>query len=204
MEDGIYFSVYSWLWDSCPCAGKVLQSRGSSPLPCLLRPRCHLRDNMRLYLFPLFSLLSSGLSQNSSTGYGNSDATVPISRVGEAPSLHKGVTFGVPWPRGEYPADETSFELLSSAGESVQAASWVTGYWPDGSVKWSAHAVAPSNDSVDNGFSVRPVAGDKSSSQQAGTLVVEESGESIQVNTGALSVAFASKSGFLLPAQAIH
>ncbi|WP_117214784.1 Tat pathway signal sequence domain protein [Allorhizocola rhizosphaerae] len=48
-----------------------------------------------------------------------------------------GVTWGVPWPRGAVPFD-SSFGL-----GDVPVQSWVTATWPDGSVKWSAHAIGP-------------------------------------------------------------
>ncbi|TDU83429.1 hypothetical protein EV138_5893 [Kribbella voronezhensis] len=50
----------------------------------------------------------------------------------------QGVTCGVPWPRGTVVADST-FALAD--GTALQ--SWVTATWPDGSVKWSAHAIGP-------------------------------------------------------------
>jgi hypothetical protein len=50
-----------------------------------------------------------------------------------------GVTWGMPWPRGTVPAG-TPF------GADVPVQSWVTASWPDGSVKWSAHAVAATDD----------------------------------------------------------
>lgn len=54
---------------------------------------------------------------------------------GEAPAHCDGATFGVPWPRGTVKAN-TAFRL----GE-VPVQSWPLAYWPDGSLKWSAHAV---------------------------------------------------------------
>lgn len=59
----------------------------------------------------------------------------------KAPSYLCGTTLGVPWPRGVVEAGQ-SFQLTSSEG-AVALQSWPLAYWPDGSVKWSAHAVAP-------------------------------------------------------------
>ncbi|MFI6511503.1 Tat pathway signal sequence domain protein [Streptosporangium sp. NPDC050855] len=56
----------------------------------------------------------------------------------------QGVTWGVPWPRGTVAAG-TGFALRD--GTPVQ--SWVTATWPDGSVKWSAHAIGPQSDPSD-------------------------------------------------------
>ncbi|MCK2216544.1 Tat pathway signal sequence domain protein [Actinomadura sp. ATCC 31491] len=51
----------------------------------------------------------------------------------------QGVTWGVPWPRGAV-APGTPFALSDDAGRAVPVQSWATATWPDGSVKWSAHA----------------------------------------------------------------
>ncbi|MEU4516472.1 Tat pathway signal sequence domain protein [Nonomuraea wenchangensis] len=53
----------------------------------------------------------------------------------------QGVTWGVPWPRGTV-ARGTPFALSDDAGREVPVQSWVSATWPDGSVKWSAHAAA--------------------------------------------------------------
>ncbi|MEV4166132.1 Tat pathway signal sequence domain protein [Nonomuraea dietziae] len=50
----------------------------------------------------------------------------------------QGVTWGVPWPRGAVGSHEP---FAMADGTPVQ--SWVTATWPDGSVKWSAHAIGP-------------------------------------------------------------
>ncbi|MEZ4699165.1 MAG: hypothetical protein R2834_02455 [Rhodothermales bacterium] len=59
---------------------------------------------------------------------------------GDAPAAFAGATWGVPWPRGAHPAD-TSFALESEAGAGVPVQSWPTAFWPDGSLKWTAHAI---------------------------------------------------------------
>jgi len=51
----------------------------------------------------------------------------------------QGISWGVPWPRGTV-AEGTSFALAD--GTPVQ--SWTTATWPDGSIKWSAHAIGSS------------------------------------------------------------
>ncbi|KAB8195130.1 Tat pathway signal sequence domain protein [Nonomuraea phyllanthi] len=52
----------------------------------------------------------------------------------------EGVTWGVPWPRGAVGRD-APFALADAEGREVPVQSWVTATWPDGSVKWSAHAI---------------------------------------------------------------
>jgi len=50
-------------------------------------------------------------------------------------------TWGTPWPKGAVPANQ-SFALKSADDADVPLQSWPTAYWPDGSLKWSAHAIA--------------------------------------------------------------
>ncbi|MFD8496688.1 Tat pathway signal sequence domain protein [Amycolatopsis sp. NPDC059657] len=59
---------------------------------------------------------------------------------GRPPGEPVGVTWGVPWPKGRIQPGQ-SFGLRTSGGVEVPVQSWPIGYWPDGSLKWSAHAV---------------------------------------------------------------
>lgn len=75
-----------------------------------------------------------------------------------APGQVEGVTFGVPWPRGALKKD-TAFKLGDLAVQS-----WPLATWPDGSLKWSAHAVAATDKLVASyaltpGVPVAPAAG---------------------------------------------
>ncbi|OEJ62048.1 Tat pathway signal sequence domain protein [Streptomyces agglomeratus] len=58
--------------------------------------------------------------------------------LGAAP----GSTLGVPWPKGAYAPDQT-FALTTADGRAVPVQSWPLAHWPDGSLKWTAHAVGP-------------------------------------------------------------
>jgi hypothetical protein len=57
------------------------------------------------------------------------------------PALMTGTTFGVPWPRGACRKDQ-AFVLSGDDGD-IASQSWPTAYWPDGSLKWTAHALPP-------------------------------------------------------------
>jgi hypothetical protein len=58
-----------------------------------------------------------------------------------APPAPSGSTWGVPWPRGQV-AKGTSFALATADGTPVPVQSWPLAYWPDGSLKWTGHAVS--------------------------------------------------------------
>lgn len=47
-------------------------------------------------------------------------------------------TFGGYWAKGEAPAN-TAFSLTDTAGDPIPVQSKPMAYWPDGSIKWSAH-----------------------------------------------------------------
>jgi hypothetical protein len=59
---------------------------------------------------------------------------------GTPPAYHEGQTWGVPWPRGTKRA-RTSFALRDGDGRPIAVQSWATATWPDGSIKWTAHAI---------------------------------------------------------------
>lgn len=89
-----------------------------------------------------------------------------------------GVTWGVPWPRGQI-GTGTGFALRSAAGE-VPVQSWVTATWPDGSVKWTAHAIGPQPDPASE-YELAP----GQPAQATGLRLVV--GDDITVHTGAVT-----------------
>ena len=59
---------------------------------------------------------------------------------GEQANYKPGTTWGKAWAQGELAAKQ-NLKLVNEQGESIPLQSWTTAYWPDGSVKWTAHAV---------------------------------------------------------------
>ncbi|KAF2023176.1 hypothetical protein EK21DRAFT_95122 [Setomelanomma holmii] len=104
------------------------------------------------------------------------------------PKYLSGVTFGLPWPRGQHQAN-TTFD----AGQA-QLQSWATAYWPDGSLKWTGHAlgatenppaeytITPSNPGTMNASRLRR--------QSTGSVQVHDDGEEVAVSTGKITVTF--------------
>ncbi|MDP0499947.1 MAG: twin-arginine translocation signal domain-containing protein [Verrucomicrobiota bacterium JB022] len=68
------------------------------------------------------------------------------------PKLHAGTTWGLAWPRGQHRPD-ASFAVKGDSGQAVPVQTWPTAYWPDGSVKWTAHAI-PGGDKPASEYSV--------------------------------------------------
>ncbi|HRE82904.1 MAG TPA: Tat pathway signal sequence domain protein, partial [Opitutaceae bacterium] len=61
---------------------------------------------------------------------------------GATTARHEGVTWGMPWRRGEQAAG-SAFALMGEDGRSVPVQSWPLATWPDGSLKWTAHTMPP-------------------------------------------------------------
>ncbi len=58
---------------------------------------------------------------------------------GKAPILPGAVTWGMPWPKGAV-TKNTHFALQQTSGIQLPLQSWPLAFWPDGSLKWTAHA----------------------------------------------------------------
>ncbi|MFJ9563038.1 Tat pathway signal sequence domain protein [Streptomyces fuscichromogenes] len=95
--------------------------------------------------------------------------------LGAAP----GSTVGVPWPMGAFQEDQT-FALTDEDGKDVPVQSWPLAYWPDGSLKWTAHATGSGNGKL------TLAAGDPVAPAQR--VTVDRHGGTIDVSTGVISV----------------
>ncbi|MEW2556986.1 Tat pathway signal sequence domain protein, partial [Streptomyces zhihengii] len=103
--------------------------------------------------------------------------------LGAAP----GTTLGVPWPKGAYPGNQ-KFALSTADGKQVPVQSWPLAQWPDGSLKWSAHAVGP--ESTADTFTL--TAGEPAA--PARRITVGRDGGTVTVDTGVI-VARLGRSG---------
>jgi hypothetical protein len=64
----------------------------------------------------------------------------------EAGAAAGGAAWGVPWPKGKLPA-HTPLALTTRDGAPVAVQSWPLAYWPDGSLKWTGHAIGAGGES---------------------------------------------------------
>ena len=102
---------------------------------------------------------------------------------GDAPQAFGGSTCGVAWPRGAIKKDQP-LQLKSADGESVPVQTWPLAHWPDGSVKWTAHALAAAagDSSPPKTFVLTPgtpAAPDK-------PITLRETDDAIEIDTGVL------------------
>ncbi|URN11578.1 Tat pathway signal sequence domain protein [Streptomyces radiopugnans] len=128
------------------------------------------------------------------TGTKGADGPVEITwledgGLGEAP----GNTFGVPWPMGALKAS-TPFSLGAADGTAVPVQTWPTAYWPDGTLKWTAHAVGPE---AGNAASYRLTPGDAPAAP-ARALTVTRKGGDVVVDTGTVTARIGGDGGSLV------
>ncbi|KXX80205.1 Uncharacterized protein YetA [Madurella mycetomatis] len=117
----------------------------------------------------------------------NTSSSVKVNWIGDPPTQNLGTTFGLPWPQGKYQPDEVDFKLLDG---QTPLQSWVTGYWRDGSIKWSAHAI-PKTDGVADEYTVvaTPITKGKTK-RQATNMSLKDGDSEVTVDTGKVAVTF--------------
>ncbi|OCT15751.1 hypothetical protein A8709_15920 [Paenibacillus pectinilyticus] len=107
------------------------------------------------------------------------NSTIKLRWLHEEATRPVGMTWGIPWREGELSRDE-SLQLKSVNGLStVPMQSWPTAFWPDGSVKWSAHAAA-----VHPGEHTGFVVGKGERTDAIQRVLVTETAETIILDTG--------------------
>lgn len=106
--------------------------------------------------------------------------SVELSWLEGRPGLMTGATFGVPWPRGALRKDQ-AFVLSGDEGD-LPCQSWPTAYWPDGSLKWTAHAL-PAMDAAPGKLRLRPGSTGAKGGKQ---LTVKESPDAVVIDTGVI------------------
>jgi len=108
---------------------------------------------------------------------------------GEPPACAAGTTWGVPWARGELAREET-FALRAADGGAVPVQSWPTAFWPDGSVKWTAHAASFAGGGAGADFALErcssPVASPAAMKSGGAVVAVADGDGDIEVDTGAI------------------
>jgi hypothetical protein len=109
---------------------------------------------------------------------------------GAPPARFEGATLGVPWPRGtlRMPADKRLNLSLGANGPAMQ--SWPLAWWPDGSLKWTGHAIA--GGAVADGWNLAPGA------PARGTISVRQSAGGAQVTAGELAWVVPGSGEFLV------
>jgi hypothetical protein len=82
----------------------------------------------------------------------------------------QGITWGTPWPRGAQ-RSARHFSLRAPDGRRHSLQSWPLAWWPDGSLKFTAHALPPQAGLGDGPFEVIPQRGET----PAASITIRES-----------------------------
>ncbi|MDN3264648.1 Tat pathway signal sequence domain protein [Streptomyces sp. CSDS2] len=98
--------------------------------------------------------------------------------LGAAP----GTTVGVPWPMGAHRPDQ-SFAVTDADGGHVPVQTWPLAYWPDGSLKWTAHAVATGTGTGTGKLTLTT----GTPAEPARKVTVDSGGGTIDVSTGVIT-----------------
>ncbi|KAI0030551.1 hypothetical protein K488DRAFT_79570 [Vararia minispora EC-137] len=111
---------------------------------------------------------------------------------GAAPSTTLvGSAFGVPWTQGAIDKT-TALAATASNGSGIPLQSWPLAYWPDGSLKWTGHALAVT-EGLTNKFTVAP----GTPAEPTDEVTVTDANGQIRVTTGSFTAVF-NKSGSTL------
>jgi hypothetical protein len=116
---------------------------------------------------------------------------------GTVPALNPGATWGMPWPRGAV-ANGTAFALRNASGKSLPVQSWPTAFWPDGSLKWTAHAV-PAGIEITDGLALAP---GQTPAAPAQPVTVHDAAGGVVVDTGVIRATIAKSGATLIRAIA--
>jgi len=111
---------------------------------------------------------------------------------GVTPLFHTGTAFGVPWAKGLHPKG-TEFAATDARGQSIPVQTWVTATWPDGSVKWTGHALSGDAATSD---SIR-IAPGKPAVAPA-TIRVQKTSEQLLIDTGKIRCTLSNKGETLI------
>jgi len=106
--------------------------------------------------------------------------------------LQQGTAFGVPWPMGTYPQG-TEFTLRTGSGEAIPLQSWKTAIWPDGSLKWTGHALAPGTFDGER-FEILP----GKSVSHSSPVSVQQGADAVLVDTGVIQCRLSIKGEALI------
>ena len=90
----------------------------------------------------LFGLLSLAALLPGAALAADSASTVTLNWLGGTPpATGTGVSWGVPWPKGTVHLRDP-IVLKGADGKELRLQTWPLAYWPDGSLKWTGHAIS--------------------------------------------------------------
>ncbi|BFM05138.1 hypothetical protein [Halioxenophilus aromaticivorans] len=121
--------------------------------------------------------------------------------------LNRGAVWGMPWAQGELDT-EHALMLINESGKPAPMQTWPMAYWPDGSVKWTGHAVCKAAD-LGPHFSIRRGSALSSMKELSNTdpsktepskteLSIHSSADQLVVNTGSIQASIPKQGNFII------
>ena len=109
-----------------------------------------------------------------------------------------GVSWGMPFARGTVKKDH-SFSLTNAEGRTLPVQSWITAYWPDGSIKWGGFATVAGTKDGALSLSVNSA----KATENKTTMVTESTG-GVTINTGELRCVLRKTGKYLIDSLIIE
>ncbi|MFI6762422.1 hypothetical protein ACIBF5_25130 [Micromonospora sp. NPDC050417] len=147
------------------------------------------------------ALAAPGAAQAAPETGGGTTEAAPVAAVVPGPAKLRwldgpptssiGATFGVPWPRGGH---QPGTEFWARVGhDAVPLDSWPLAYWPDGTLKWTGHAIG-ANAALTDELEIhrgRPT-------KPPRRIAVTETSAWLEVNTGVIRTRVMKSGNFLI------
>jgi len=118
---------------------------------------------------------------------------------GRAPTINPGATWGMPWPRGKHKHSVPDFCVREAGGGLIPLQSWPLAFWPDGSLKWTAHAL-PVN--AEPGPGPWEVVATRKPVEPEARITVKEDTAAVDVDTGPLTCRINRTGRFIIDSMA--
>lgn len=121
------------------------------------------------------------------------ESSVQLAWLGKTtPYKLPGVTWGLPWPQGQWKSS-TPFAVKDEDGHAVAVDTWPLAFWPDGSLKWTAHALA-TQEKTSKTYTVIP----NHATESPEGILVGHTTATINVDTGVLQATFPKEGQIML------
>ena len=120
---------------------------------------------------------------------------------GTAPATPVGVSWGVPWPKGVVQAN-TPMRLATASGTRVDVQTWPVAFWPDGSVKWSGHAITATA-GLAGPLTLTPTPGVEEERNRAVEIKYVDDADAFTIDTGAVRARIAKKGATVIESLTI-
>ena len=103
------------------------------------------------------------------------------------PSVDVGVTWGIPWKKGEMGRGDLKNLYLSvpENGNQLPLQSWPAAFWQDGSIKWSTHAAVSKNSDIQD-YSIEKADQASPATEFTERLTVQETEDTFIIDTGVI------------------